>query len=197
MCRWVQTWNFLKRVHLYWIRNEYGERESRNDDSLFFPILIKLQWYSFWDYIPMKQVILLNKMFFIRIQRALYVPHNQHRRGSAPLYFFLLLLFSPPSPCLPLSTQPPLSPLCLHLCIATTIQYPARATESLGNEMASGRLNLPSAIRHLIVRRHSPHRATSNGQNSVSSNKNNAVHSLVLYSIWVSLCEWWSKMTFL
>lgn len=67
-------------------------------------------------------------------------------------------IFLPPacilSPHLLLSTQPPLSPLCLHLCITSTAQYPARATESLGNEMATGCLNLPFAIRHLIMRRY-------------------------------------------
>lgn len=38
--------------------------------------------------------------------------------------------------------------------------------------------------------------ASSDGQNTVTSNNNCGFHSLVLYFTWFSLCELWSKRTF-
>lgn len=76
-----------------------------------------------------------------------YAPQLTHKKQRS-FIFLPLDLFPPPSSTR--AIQPPLSPLCLHLCITTTVQYLARATESLDNEMASGHLKLPSAIRHLI-----------------------------------------------
>ena len=115
-----------------------------------------------------------NKSFGLQIQKhmsALKDPHKQHSslpsRGSPASTshsFPFVLTPPPPSSHLLLSMEPPLSLFGLHLYITTTAQYPARATWA-----GVMRWPLTAWMRHLVMRRYSPHLASLDGQNVIWS----------------------------